>query len=97
MPPRVLTELCRQIQPVFIVLDTQARVTVGMEENSAKDMGVYVERVRQLREATSACVTSVRHIGRNGSHARGSSALDGAQGTELSVKRPAGTATGNRS
>lgn len=83
----VLVEVCRRIAPVLVVIDTQARVTVGMEENSARDMGVYVERVRALREATGACVLTVHHVGRNGGDARGSSALDGAQTTELRVSR----------
>lgn len=83
----VLVEVCRRIGPVLVVIDTQARVTVGMEENSARDMGVYVERVRALREATGACVLTVHHVGRNGGDARGSSALDGAQTTELRVTR----------
>jgi AAA domain-containing protein/bifunctional DNA primase/polymerase-like protein len=83
----VLVEVCRRISPMLVVIDTQARVTVGMEENSARDMGMYVERVRALREATGACVLTVHHVGRNGGDARGSSAVDGAQTTELRVSR----------
>lgn len=82
----VLVAAVRRLEPVFILLDTQARVTVGLEENSATDMGIYVEAVRKLREATEACVLTVHHSGRNGTDARGSSAIDGAQGTELRVK-----------
>lgn len=82
----VLVAAVRKLQPAFIILDTQARVTVGLEENSATDMGVYVEAVRKLREATEACVLTVHHLGRNGTDARGSSAIDGAQGTELRVR-----------
>lgn len=83
-----LVEACKQIKPVLIVLDTQARITVGLEENSARDMGVLVDAVRRLRVATGACVLVVHHIGRNGTNARGSSALDGAQDTEIRVERP---------
>lgn len=82
----VLVAAVRRLEPVLIILDTQARVTVGLEENSATDMGVYVEAVRKLREATEACVLTVHHSGRNGTDARGSSAIDGAQGTELRVR-----------
>jgi hypothetical protein len=84
---QVLVEACRRLEPVMVVIDTQARVTVGMEENAAKDMGVYIEAVRRVREATGACVLTVHHTGRNGGDARGSSAIDGAQGTELKVVR----------
>jgi len=82
---RVLAEACRRLGAVMIVVDTQARVTVGLKENDATDMGVYVEAVRILREATGACVHTIHHTGRNGGDARGSSAIDGAQGTELKV------------
>lgn len=80
-----LVEACRRLKPVMVVLDTQARMTVGLEENSATDMGMYVEAVRAIREATGACVDSIHHTGRKGQDARGSSALDGAQSTELTV------------
>lgn len=84
----VLVNACRRISPVLVVLDTQARLTVGLEENSAKDMGVFIDAVRQLKAATGACVLVVHHTGRDGGDARGSSALDGAQDTEIRVERP---------
>jgi hypothetical protein len=90
----VLREACRRIEPVLIIIDTQARVTVGLEENSAKEMGTYIEAVRSLREATGACVLSVHHTGRAGGDARGSSAIDGAQTTELKVESAPGTLLG---
>ncbi|EFV12501.1 bifunctional DNA primase/polymerase [Segniliparus rugosus] len=82
-----LVKACEQISPALIVIDTQARMTVGLDENSAKDMGIYVEAVRKLRQHTSACVLTIHHVGRNGGDARGSSALDGAQDTEIRVER----------
>lgn len=82
----VLVAACRRLRPVLVVIDTQARVTVGMDENAAKEMGVYVEAVRRIREATEACVLTIHHTGRQGDHARGSTALDGAQGTELRIE-----------
>lgn len=82
---RVLAEACKRLGAVMVVIDTQARVTVGLKENDATDMGVYVEAVRIMREHTRACVHTIHHTGRNGGDARGSSAIDGAQGTELKV------------
>lgn len=82
----VLVEACRRLAPGLVVIDTQARVTVGLEENSATELGVYIEAVRATREATGACVLTVHHTGRKGGDARGSSAIDGAQTTELKVK-----------
>jgi hypothetical protein len=83
-----LVEACRRIKPVLIVLDTQARITVGLEENSNTAMGVLIEAIRLLKAATGACVLVVHHTGRNGRDARGASALDGAQDTEIRVDRP---------
>jgi hypothetical protein len=90
----VLREACRRLAPVLVVIDTQARVTVGLEENSAKEMGIYIEAVRSIREATGACVLTVHHTGRAGGDARGSSAIDGAQHTELKVISEKGSLTG---
>lgn len=82
----VLVRACERIKAGLVVIDTQARVTVGLEENSATDMGVYVDAARAIRGATGACVLTVHHTGRRGGDARGSSAIDGAQDTELKVK-----------
>jgi hypothetical protein len=82
-----LVQLSRELKPGLVVIDTQARVSVGLEENSATDMGVLVDAVGRLKRATGACVLVVHHTGRNGGDARGSSALDGAQDTELKVVR----------
>ncbi|HEY0699801.1 MAG TPA: AAA family ATPase, partial [Micromonospora sp.] len=75
---------------MLIVLDTQARITVGLDENSNGAMSVLTEAVRKIKEATSACVLVVHHTGRNGQDARGASAIDGAQDTEIRVDRPDG-------
>lgn len=89
----VLVGACRKLgqraaergRGLFVVLDTQARVTVGLKENDATDMGVFVSAVGAIRAATGACVLPVHHTGRTGGDARGSSAIDGAQTTELKV------------
>lgn len=82
-----LVELSAELHPGLIIIDTQARVATGLEENSATDMGVLTEAVSALRRATGACILVIHHTGRNGGDARGSSALDGAQDTELKVVR----------
>lgn len=85
----VLVEACRRIGPVLVIIDTQARVTVGMDENDNTEMGGYIERADQIKRATGACVLTVHHIGRNGQDARGASAIDGAQDTEMRIERAA--------
>jgi len=83
-----LIEICAEDRPVLIVLDTQARITVGLEENSNMSMGILIDAVRRLKVRTGACVLVLHHTGRDGAHARGASALDGAQDTEIRVDRP---------
>ena len=82
-----LVDLAAELGPALVVLDTQARITVGMEENSARDMGLFVHRAERLRQATGACVVVVHHQGRNGEHMRGSTALEGAATTILRVTK----------
>lgn len=84
---QALVELLAELRPALVVIDTQARVTVGMEENSAKDMGEFVQRVEQARIATKACVLIVHHQGRNGDHMRGSTAMEGAATTIIKVTK----------
>jgi len=73
----------------LIVLDTFARSFVGGEENSAKEVGVWVEASRQIQERTGATVMAVHHTGKlkdGGTSAeRGSSALRAAAETMISV------------
>ncbi|WP_327169205.1 bifunctional DNA primase/polymerase [Streptomyces subrutilus] len=83
----VLTEVMRRLAPVLIVVDTQARITVGIEENSNTEMGRVVARLDRLREVTGACVTLVHHTGHQGEHGRGASAVKGALHSELVISR----------
>ena len=86
----VLVEVLAEIRPVLVVIDTQARSTVGVKENDNAEMGAMIERLAWLKDATRACVLPVHHIGRQGEDARGASAIDGAQDTELKVSRKGG-------
>lgn len=70
----------------FIILDTQARSTVGLEENSASEMGVVVAALDVLKEVTGACVALVHHSGASGGRARGSTAILGALDAEFEVE-----------
>jgi hypothetical protein len=66
------------IKPVLVIIDTQARVTVGCEENSNKDMGMFVDVLETLRSRTQATMLIVHHTPRNGDNLRGAVALEGA-------------------
>lgn len=82
-----LRGVLRELGPVLVVMDTQARITVGVSENDATEMGIFIERVEQIRRETHACVMLVHHLGHQGEQGRGSSAVLGAVNTELRVVR----------
>ena len=73
------------VQPALIILDTFARCFVGGDENSAMEVGRFIEQARLLNAATGATVVLVHHSGkrkRKGeAEERGSSALRGAMDT----------------
>jgi AAA domain/Bifunctional DNA primase/polymerase, N-terminal len=75
------TMLLKDIRPALAIIDTQARVTVGSEENSSKDMGMFVDVLETLRAVTEATILTVHHTPRNGENLRGSTALEGAAST----------------
>lgn len=82
-----LVALVAELHPSLIIVDTQARMSIGLKENDNAEMMLYVNAVDQLRAASGACVLTVHHIGRSGSDARGASSIDGAQDAELRVER----------
>lgn len=84
----VLVEAVRRLQPLLVIIDTQARVTIGLKENDNSDMSYYAEQADRIKRVTGACVLTVHHIGRGGSDSRGASSIDGAQDAELRVERP---------
>lgn len=84
-----LADLALEFHVGLIILDTQARMTVGLEENSSKDMGVFVDKLDRLRDRTKACILTVHHTPRAADHLRGSTALEGAAGTIITVKKTA--------
>jgi hypothetical protein len=72
--------------PVLITVDTVARCMAGGDENAARDMGLFIERVDALRRRYEAAVLLIHHTGKNGELERGSSALRGAADTMVSLK-----------
>jgi hypothetical protein len=78
--------------PSLIIMDTQARVTVGVNENDNSEMGEVVDALERLRAATQACVLLVHHQGTGeADRARGASSVKGAMATELSVSKRIGS------
>lgn len=82
-----LTEWVLENKSGLLVIDTQARATVGFEENSSTEQGQVIEHCNELREITGGVLLLVHHTGHaNGEAAergRGSSAWRAAVDTEL--------------
>ena len=79
-----LIQLAEEEKYDLIVVDTLARAAVGMEENSAKEMGMVVAILDRLKVVSDACVLVVHHTGKDASRGlRGSSAVAGALDTSI--------------
>jgi hypothetical protein len=82
-------EMVQEVEAGLLVLDTRARCTLGLEENSATEQGKAVEAAEALRRAAGCTVLVIHHSGRSGSNPRGSTAWDGAVWTDLRIVAPA--------
>ncbi|RFU23030.1 AAA family ATPase [Geodermatophilus marinus] len=73
-----VAELCELVAGrALVVVDTLARCLVGADENSAKDMGIAVDALYRLRDATGdGTVVVLHHTGKDRATVRGSSALE---------------------
>lgn len=75
--------------PVGIMfLDTLACMSVGGDENTAKDMAILIDHCKLISRMTGALVVLVHHTGKDESKgARGSSSLYGAMDTVIEISR----------
>jgi hypothetical protein len=70
----------------LIEIDTLSRALAGGDENSPRDMGLFVHHCDRLRHATGAHVMAVHHAGKDESKgARGHSLLRSASDTEIEI------------
>lgn len=68
----------RAVRPGLVVIDTTARSMAGMNENDAKDAGLFVEAADMLKRALNCTVLVVHHTGKDRDRgARGSNAFLG--------------------
>jgi hypothetical protein len=75
-------------RPALIVIDTLARNMGEGDENTARDMGAFIQSCDRLREATGAHLMVIHHSGKDVSRgARGSGSLRGAVDTEIHLTR----------
>ena len=83
--------LAEQVQALdirLVIFDTLARMSLGLEENSASDMGNAVARFDRLRRDGKTGVMVVHHTARGATHGRGSTAILGALDSEVLVQPP---------
>lgn len=70
----------------LIVIDTLAKAIGGADENAGPDMGAFTNNVARIRQATTAHVMAVHHVGKNEQNGpRGHSSLNGAVDTTIKV------------
>lgn len=69
----------------LILVDTQSRVTVGLDENQAEGSSKVVSHLTRLKDASGACVIIVHHLNRGGTNLRGSTVVDGAADTIIEL------------
>lgn len=79
-------DLVRTVDADLMVLDTRARCTVGLEENSATAQGEAIEAAEDIRRAAACTVMGVHHSPRSGNAGRGSNAWDGAIWSDLRME-----------
>jgi RecA-family ATPase len=75
--------LVKQFNTDLLILDTQARVTTGKDENSGRDMSVFTSHLSEIVEATGCTILVIHHEPRRGDNLRGHSSLEGAADTIL--------------
>lgn len=89
---QALGQVAAEVGAVLVVIDTRARCTVGVEENSSKEMGQVVANLDLARGASNgATFLLLHHSDATGAKSRGSTSVLGALDTELKIER---TATG---
>lgn len=71
-------DLCSDIAPALLVIDTYARALIGGDENSARDSGLAIRALDELRFEFGMAVLVLHHTGKTGADERGSGALRGA-------------------
>lgn len=75
----------RRLGVGLVIFDTLARMSSGLDENSATDMGNAIAIFDRLKRTTGAGVLYVHHTTRGTSHGRGTTALRGALDSEVLV------------
>jgi len=80
-----VAELCdyvRELGATFVVFDTLNRCSVGLDENSARDMGIVVDAMyRVVRSTDNGTCLLIHHDGKDKTTTRGNSAIEAGMDT----------------
>jgi hypothetical protein len=60
-----MEQLAAELEPELIVFDTLSKCWVGAEENSARDMGIVLDRLERVRRASGATILGLHHTGKD--------------------------------
>lgn len=74
-----------RIKPKLLIIDTLAMGMVGLDENSARDVGVFMASCRALIRRTGTALLLVHHTGKSGVVERGSTAIRGNADTMIKL------------
>lgn len=91
-----LIEVIEGLKPAVVWLDTQARMTVGADEQSAQDMGRAIAASDRIRLEVGCSVVLLHHIVKTGTgkvsmrDIRGSGAMAGSADTMIGVHKDKG-------
>lgn len=73
------------IKPRIVIIDTMARSMVGADENSTRDMGMFIRACEQIKRALDSAVLIIHHTNKGGVYERGNSALRGASDAMIKI------------
>ena len=73
--------------PDLVIVDTVARAMTGYDENSTRDMGLFISACNRLMRRLDCAVLLVHHTNKGGYEERGSGALRGASDAMIRIYR----------
>lgn len=75
----------QRIRPRVVIIDTMARSMVGNDENSTRDMGLFIRACEDIKRTLDCAVLVIHHTNKGGVYERGNSALRGASDAMIKV------------
>lgn len=77
------TDLIKELQPCLIVVDTLAEAMAGYDENSTRDMNLFLRATSRMKDEIGCAVMFVHHTSKAGVSERGNGSLRGSSDTMI--------------